>query len=63
MEKKVTITLSADEYQRVVRAVKARASYWRTPDVITRHEDAFAIAKTYSQLAAAIEEQVEGDKA
>lgn len=57
-DKLITLTLSADDARTVLRAVKARASHWGNPDVISRHSCAANIRKTYHGVAKDIAQQM-----
>lgn len=57
-DKLITLTLSADDARAVLRAVKARATHWGNPGVISRHSCAANIRKTYHGVAEDIAQQM-----
>ena len=61
-EKKITISVSKAEYEKIELALKARALHWRSPDKHTTYANALNIAHTYEALAKKIEEQVKGEE-
>lgn len=62
-EKKITISVSEREYGYIMRALKARALYWRSPEKRNSVEEARDITHAYEALAKKIEEQVKEKEA
>lgn len=60
MEEKITITVSRDDYERIVRALKARASRWMDAEHLNKQTNATETARMYIRMANEIEEQVKG---
>ena len=57
-ETQVTLTLTAGQARRIIRALERSRRYWHMPEQLEGYENAVAISHDYRELANEVRDQI-----
>ena len=57
-ETQVTLTLTAEQARKIIRALERSRRYWHTPEKLEECENAVSISRSYRDLANEVRSQI-----